>query len=146
MRRPEAGLSLIEGLVVVALLVVLAMVAVPRLAVPEPLQVRVQARELAADLRLAQRLAIARRANYVLEFAPAAPPYAQYAVRAEGGAPEPDFPKTLAPEVSVAGTLQFVFHPDGGAAAGGTITVTSGATAADIQVNAATGRVTVNGP
>lgn len=140
------GFSFIEVLVVTGLLAILLIVAVPRLIVPETLQARVPAREIAADLRMAQRLAIARRADFLLEFAPLAPPYTQYTVRAAAGGPEPDFPKDLDAGVAVSGPQQFTFRPDGSALAGGTITLTAGTAAATVQVAAVTGRVTVIGP
>lgn len=142
----QRGFSLVEGLVVAALLAILVIVAVPRLMVPETLHARSSARGLAADLRLAQRLAIARRATIVLEFSPSAPPYTGYTVRQEGGGAEPDFPKDLPQEVTVTGPLQFAFSSNGSASAGGTVTLTaSGATAA-VEVFAATGYVKVTGP
>ncbi|MBM3469768.1 MAG: prepilin-type N-terminal cleavage/methylation domain-containing protein [Armatimonadetes bacterium] len=142
----QSGFSLVEGLVVAALLAILVVVAVPRLMVPETLHARSSARQLAADLRLAQRLAIARRANVMLEFSPSAPPYTGYIVRQEGGGAEPDFPKNLPQEVSVTGPLQFVFSSNGSAAASGTVTLTASGATATVQVTAATGHVKVTGP
>lgn len=142
----QAGYTLVELLAVAALLLILLVVALPRLVVPETVEARVPASALAADLRLAQRLAIARRADYVLEFAPATPPYAQYTVRAAAGGAEPDFPKAFATGVVVSGPQQLTFRPDGSAATGGTITVSSSGAAATVQVTGATGRVTVSGP
>ncbi|OFX32201.1 MAG: hypothetical protein A2Z07_11085 [Armatimonadetes bacterium RBG_16_67_12] len=146
MRACERGFSLIEALAVAAVVAVLVIVAMPRMVVPETLQAQVQARQLAADLRLAQRLAIARRANYVLEFAPAGAPYTSYTVRSAGGAAEPDFPKIVPPEVGVTGTQQFTFRPDGSATADGTVTLTASGVSATVQVTGATGRVAVSGP
>jgi hypothetical protein len=131
---------------VAALLLILLVVALPRLVVPETVEARVPASALAADLRLAQRLAIARRADHLLEFAPATPPYAQYTVRAAAGGAEPDFPKPFAPGVVVSGPAQVTFRPDGAATADGTITITSSGATATVQITGATGRVTVSGP
>jgi Tfp pilus assembly protein FimT len=145
-RRAERGFSLTEALAVAALLAALVIVAAPRLVVPEPLQAGVPARELAGDLRLAQRLAIARGVDFVLEFSPATPPYGSYTVRQVGGTAEPDFPKSVPSGVAVSGPQQFVFRRDGSAASGGTVTLTaSGATAA-VEVVQATGRVRVAMP
>lgn len=142
----QRGFSLVEGLVVAALLAILVVVAVPRLMVPETLHARSSARGLAADLRLAQRLAIARRANVVLEFSPSAPPYTRYTVRQASGGDEPDFPKDLPREVSVTGPLQFAFSSDGSATPGGTVTLTANGATATVEVFAATGYVKVTGP
>lgn len=147
----ERGFSLIEALAVAGVVAVLVIVAMPRLVVPETLQARAAARQLAADLRLAQRLAIARRANYVLEFTPAGGPYTSYTVRLQGGAAEPDFPKIVPSGVGVTGAQQFTFRPDGSATAegnvaGGTVTLASGGVSATVQVTGATGRVAVSGP
>lgn len=135
-----------EALVAVALLGVLVLVAAPRLTVPEPLQAGVPARHLTADLRLTQRLAIARRANYVLEFSPPAGPYVSYTVHREGAGAEPDFPKSFAAGITVAGPQLFTFRPDGSATAGGAVTLTSGGVIATVQVTAATGHVSVSTP
>lgn len=137
---------MIEALAVAGVVAVLVIVAMPRLVVPETLQARAAARQLAADLRLTQRLAIGRRADYVLEFIPAGGPYTSYTVRLQGGQAEPDFPKAVPSEVGVTGTQQFTFGPDGSAAAGGTVTLAAGGVSATVQVTAATGRVAVNGP
>lgn len=146
MRAREGGFSLIEALAVAGVVAVLVVVAMPRLVVPETLQARVTARQLAADLRLAQRLAIARRANYALEFAPAGGPYTSYTVRPAGGTAEPDFPKIVPSAVGVTGAQQFTFRPDGSATAGGTVTLATGGVSATVQVTGATGRVVVSGP
>lgn len=142
----QRGFSLAEILAVMALVTILLIVAVPRLVVPETIQARVPARELAADLRMAQRLAIARRGDFVLEFAPLGPPYTQYTVRPVAGGPEPDFPKAVNTGVAVSGPQQFVFRPDGSVVAGGVITVTASGATATVQVKSGTGRVTVTGP
>ena len=146
MQNLQRGFSLVEGLVVAALLAILVVVAVPRLMVPETLHARSSARQLAADLRLAQRLAIARRANILLEFSPSAPPYTRYTVRAQSGGDEPDFPKELPREVAVSGPLQFAFSSNGSAAPGGTVTLTAGGVTATVEITATTGYVKVTGP
>ncbi|MDR7523496.1 MAG: GspH/FimT family protein [Armatimonadota bacterium] len=146
MRGLDRGFSFIEALVLAALLAILMVVAAPRLSVPESLQVSAPARELAGDLRLAQRLAIARRATYVVEFSPAVAPYQSYTVRRELGSPEPDFPKPLPAGVTVTGPQQFSFRPDGSPSAGGTVTLVAGGATATVQVYATTGRVVVTLP
>jgi type II secretory pathway pseudopilin PulG len=146
MRRRREGYSFPEVLVVGAVLIVLVLIAVPRLVVPTTTQVRVPARQLAADLRLAQRLAIARHVGYLLEMSPAVPSYAQYTVRPVIGPAEPDFPKSFDPGISVTGMSLFQFRSDGTAIAGGSVTLASGSSTAVVQVVAATGRVTVTGP
>lgn len=133
-------------LAVGAVLIMLALVAFPRLVVPPTILVQVPARQLAADLRLAQRLAIARHVDYLLEMSPIISPYTQYSVYPLGGPVEPDFPRPFDAGVSVSGTVQFQFRSDGTALAGGSVTLTSGGSTAIVQVIAATGRVTVTGP
>jgi len=144
--RGQLGLGFPEVLAVGAVLFVLALIAFPRLVMPTTILVQVPARQLAADLRLAQRLAIARHLDYVLEMSPTTSPYAQYSVHAMGGPVEPDFPRPFDAGVSVSGTAQFQFRSDGAAVAGGSVTLTSGGSTAVVQVIAATGRVTVTGP
>jgi hypothetical protein len=133
-------------LAVSAILFVLALIAFPRLVVPTTIVLQVPARQLAADLRLAQRLAIARHVDYLLEMSPITSPYTQYSVYPLGGPVEPDFPRPFDAGVSVSGQLQFQFRSDGTAVAGGSVTLTSGGSTAVVQVIAATGRVTVTGP
>ncbi|MDR7485391.1 MAG: GspH/FimT family pseudopilin [Armatimonadota bacterium] len=146
MRGGDGGFSFAEALVVAALLAILIVVAAPRPRVPESLQVSAPARELTGDLRLAQRLAIARRTTYVVEFSPSVAPYQSYTVRPQLGSPEPDFPKLLPAGVAVTGPQQFSFRPDGSAAAGGTVTLVAGGATATVQVYATTGRVVVTLP
>lgn len=146
MQNLQRGFSLVEGLVVAALLAILVVVAVPRLMVPETLHARSSARQLAADLRLAQRLAIARRTNILLEFSPSAPPYTRYTVKAQSGSDEPDFPKDLPREVSVTGPVQFSFLPSGSASPAGTVTLTASGATATVEVTPTTGYVKVTGP
>ncbi len=146
MSRGQRGFGFAEVLAVSAILFVLALMAFPRVVVPTTIVVRVPARQLAADLRLAQRLAIARHVEYLLEMSPTTAPYTQYSVHASGGPAEPDFPRTFDPGVSVSGQLQFQFRSDGTAVVGGSVTLTSGGSTAVVQVIAATGRVTVTGP
>jgi prepilin-type N-terminal cleavage/methylation domain-containing protein len=146
MHARDRGFSLTETLVVAALLGVLIIIAAPRLAVPETLQVRVPARQLASDLRLAQRLAIARRIDYLLEFSPPAGPYLSYVVRQQGGVAEPDFPRVIPSGVIATGPQQFTFRPDGSAAPGGVVSLALSGATATVQITAATGRVVVSGP
>jgi Tfp pilus assembly protein FimT len=146
MSRDQGGVGFAEVLAVSAILFVLALIAFPRLVVPTTIVLQVPARQLAADLRLAQRLAIARHVDYLLEMSPTTAPYTQYSVHASGGPVETDFPRTFDPGVSVSGRLQFQFRSDGTAVAGGSVTLTSGGSTAVVQVVAATGRVTVMGP
>ncbi len=144
--RREAGFSLAEALIVVGLLGIVVIIAMPQLAVPDNMQVNVPARQLAADLRLTQRLAIARHTDYLLEFAPAVAPYSSYSVHVSGGGAEPDFPKAVPAGVTATGPAQFTFHSDGSAASAGTVSLSFGTATATIQVVAATGRVVVVQP
>lgn len=146
MAQGTRGFSLTETLIVVGLLAILVIVAAPRLGVPEPIQVGIPARQLAADLRHAQRLAIARREDYLLEFSPVTPPFQSYVVRAASGLVEPDYPKPVAGEITVTGQPSFRFRPDGSSQAGGTVTLTAGGATSSVQVISSTGRVLVSGP
>ncbi len=143
--RP-GGFSFLELLVVVGLLAVLLVVALPQLFAPEELTVETAARQVAADLVLARRLAIARRMPYAVSFAPPGGPYTTYTVGPQGGAPEPDFPKTLPAGVAVTGSGQVTFQPSGAASAAASLTFAAGGTTAQVDVAAGTGRVRVSGP
>jgi hypothetical protein len=101
---------------------------------------------VAADLGLARQLAIAGRVNYIVTFSPAAGPFTSYTAAAQGSAPGPDFPKTVPTGVAVTGTQQITFAPNGSASPGATLTFTSGAATAQVQVVAATGFVQETGP
>ncbi|HET6781248.1 MAG TPA: GspH/FimT family protein [bacterium] len=121
---------------------------IPQLSAPDGLDIELAAREVAVDLGMARRLAIADHANYVAAFSPAGGPYTSYSVGIQGGSVEPDFPKSFAPGVTVTGVDQIVFAPAGSALTSGTITVSfaKGTSTATVQIIAATGRVRVIGP
>lgn len=143
--RP-GGFSFLELLVIVGLLAILLVVAVPRLFAPDELDVETTARQVAADLVLARRLAIARRMPYVVTFAPSGGLYTSYAVGPQGGEPEPDFPKSLPSSVAVTGSDRVTFQPSGAASAAARLTFTAGGATAQVDVAAGTGRVRVSGP
>lgn len=143
--RP-GGFSFLELLAVLGLLAVLLVVAVPRLFVPAEVGVETTARQVAADLALARRLAIARRMPYVVTFAPSGGPYTAYTVGPQGGEPEPDFPKSLPTAIAVTGSDQVTFQPSGAASAAVRLTFAAGGATAQVEVTAGTGRVRVSGP
>ena len=145
-RAEPAGFSFVEVLVVVGLLAILLVAAVPQLFVPNELDVELAARQVAADLSLARRLAIARRVPYLVTFNPPGGPYTSYTMAAQGGAPEPDFPKNLPAQVTVTGTGQVTFQPSGAPTTAALLTFTAGSAAAQVDVVASTGRVRVSGP
>jgi Tfp pilus assembly protein FimT len=146
MRSSTRGGSLAELLVVTALLGVLILTAFPQLMVPGQIPAGVAVRGVAADLGLARRLAIAGRANYVVTFTPVAGPYTSYTVSLQGGTPGPDFPKTIQKGVTVTGTQQVTFTPNGASSSSAALTFTDGAATAQVSVTAATGFVQVTGP
>ncbi len=112
--RNACGFTLVEVLAVLGLLGILLLVAVPQLTVPGSLSASVVANQIAADLRLARQVAIAKRVNYSLEFLPAAGLYTSYTVRNQSTlAVEPDFPKEIPAGVTVSGRQRFIFVPDG---------------------------------
>jgi len=147
-RGGEQALSFVEVLVAALLLGILLVVTVPQLFAPAELDVDLVARQVAADLRLAHRLALSGRANYLVTFNPAGGPFTSYSVARVGGSAEADFPKTLAADVSVTGTDQVTFNPSGAAAPSGTITFSfaAGGKTAKVEVVAATGLVRTIGP
>lgn len=155
--RGQSGMSLIEVLAVALLLAVVLLVAIPQLTVPGTVNASTMAQQIAADLHLARRLAIANRVNYALQFSPPTAPYTSYTVRDASSLVEaPDFPKTIPAEVTVSGRQAVIFTPDGcvdddgtGTACVGTdgsVTVTGGAATATVQVYWYAGRVKVVGP
>lgn len=146
--RGAAGFSFIELLIIGALLGILMLGVIPQLSAPDGLDIELAAREVAVDLGMARRLAIAEHVNYVAAFSPAGGPYTSYSVGIQGGSAEADFPKSFTPGVTVSGVDQIVFAPAGSALPSGTITVSfaKGAATATVQIIAATGRVRVIGP
>lgn len=144
----QRGFSLIEILIIAALLGILMLGVVPQLFVPDDLDIELAARQVAVDLGMARRVAIAGRANYVAAFTPAGGPYTSYTIGVQGGGAEPDFPKSFAPGVTVTGVDQIIFAPAGSATPAGTIAINlaKGAATATVQIIAATGRVRVIGP
>lgn len=140
------GVSIIEVLVVLGLLALFVLIAEPSLVVPSQVQVGTTARQVAADLGLARRLAIASHLNYVVAFSPSTGPYTSYTVGPAGGTPGPDFPKTFPVGIAVTGTQQITYLPSGAATASAALTMAAGAATAQVQVVAATGFVQVTGP
>ena len=129
------------------LLGVLLLTAFPQLMVPGQIPAGLAARGVAADLSLARGLAIASRGNYLVTFTPAAPgPYTSYTVTPQGGTAGPDFPKTVRAGVTVTGTQQVTFTPNGAASPSATLTFIGGGATAQVSVTAATGFVQVTGP
>jgi prepilin-type N-terminal cleavage/methylation domain-containing protein len=145
-RPSRGGFSLIEVLVVLGILALFALIALPNLAVPTQVPVGTTAREVAADMNLARRLAIAGHINYVVTLSPPAGPYTSYTVAPSGGSAGPDFPKTFPAQVAVTGTQQITYLPSGATTASGQLTFTEGTATAQVQVVAATGFVQVTGP
>ena len=147
MRRSSTfGASLVELVVLVALLAVLVLTALPQLSVPVQIPAGRAARQVAADLGLARQLAIASRSNYVVTFTPGAGPFTSYTVAPQSGTPGPDFPKAFPAGVTVTGTPQITYAPNGSASASATYTFVDGAATAQVQVVAATGFVQETGP
>ena len=144
-RHPD-GFTIVEVLVVVGLLALLLVAAVPQLFAPDEVGVETTARQVAADLGLARRLAIARRVQYVVTFAPPGGPYTSYTLAPQGGPPEPDFPKSLPARITATGSGQVTFLPSGAAAAAALLTFTAASATAQVDVVATTGRTRVSGP
>jgi len=128
------------------LLGVLLLTAFPQLMVPGQIPAGLAARGVAADFSLARGLAIASRGNYLVTFTPPAGPYTSYTVAPQGGTAGPDFPKTVRAGVTVTGTQQITFTPNGAASPSAALTFTGGGATAQVSVTAATGFVQVTGP
>ncbi len=144
----ERGFSYIELVAVGALLTILLLAVLPRFFAPAELDVELEVRKVASDLAMARRIAIAGRASYVVTFTPAGGPYTTYTVARQGGADEPDFPKTFPSGMTVSGIDQVIFGPSGSATPAGapTWSFSGGGASASVEVLTATGRVRVIGP
>lgn len=155
------GFSLLEVLAVLGLLAILLLVTVPQLTAPDTLTASALARQIAVDLRLTRQLAVGKRCNYTLEFAPATAPYASYTVQKDPACPvDPDFPadfpKEIPTGVTVTGRQRFIFRPDGCvdddgagpqcAGTDGSVNVAAGPDTARVDVFWYNGRVEVVGP
>lgn len=145
-RLGAAGISFVEVIVAVSLLVLLLLVTLPQLTTPAEVEVRRAARLVAADLVMARRLAIARRRDYLVTFAPPGGPYTRYTVQPAGGQAEPDFPKTLPAGVTVTGTERLTFAPSGAADVAALLRFSAGAVSGQVEVVAATGHVRLTLP
>lgn len=145
--RASAGMTVLEAVAALALLALLLAVAVPKFLPAPELEVRVAARELAADMGLARQLAVSRGEPYVVEFRPPGGPYTSYTVRRGGGPDEPDFPKALPAGVVASAPSQVPFKPSGAVGIVGPVSVdvilTSGSASARVRVTVATGYVRV---
>ncbi len=144
--RASAGVTVLEAVAALALLVLLLAVAVPHLLPAPELEAGVAAREVATDMGLARQLAVSKRAAYVVEFRPPGGPYTSYTVRRDGGADEPDFPKPLPAGVVVNGPRVVRFVSSGAAEVGAPtadLTFVGGGATVWVRVTAATGYVRV---
>ncbi len=140
------GFTIVEVLAVLGLLAILLLAALPQLFMPDQVSVETTARQVAADLGLARRLAIARRGSYIVIFTPAGGPYTSYTLVFQDGTAEPGFPKDLPAQITVTGTNQVAFQPSGAATNAALLTFTSGSVTAQVDVVGTTGRTRVSGP
>lgn len=154
-RSQASGFTYIEVLAVLAFVAILGLTMLPQLVLPDTLQAEQTARQLAADLRLTQELAIAQRAYYVLQFSPATAPYRSYTVYSNAtGTAEPDFPRTISSGITVSGRQAYCFTMGGaitdscagGTGTNGSNTVAAGTATATVWVYWYNGRVQVVGP
>lgn len=145
--RASAGMTVLEMVAALALLVLLLAVAVPNLLPAPELDVRVAARELVGDMALARQVAVSKGRRYVVEFRPPGGPYTSYTVREDGGPDEPNFPKTFPAGVVANAPAQIPFEASGAVGIAGPVSVdvilSSGQAAARLRVTTATGYVRV---
>jgi general secretion pathway protein H len=118
--RSSAGFTLLEMLVVIAILTLATAVAMPILARPsDGVRLQATARDLINALRLTREMAIARNAEIVLTIDVDKRTFASAAVRVQSFGPDIAAALTFAePERTARSTGGFRFFPDGSSSGG----------------------------
>ncbi|MBU0501878.1 MAG: GspH/FimT family pseudopilin [bacterium] len=140
----RSGLTLIEVMIIVAVLGVITAIALPRFPILSAKTVETEARRIQSDLRLTRRLAITHGNDYILEISPLSNEYNIYN-GSVAPANQVGETRTIKPSITASGDSTFTFESLGNAAAGSgtTLTLTSGSDAYDITITIATGRVSI---
>ena len=139
----ERGVTLLEVIVIIAVIGVLAVMSIPRLSPMGRNAARIASRQIIADMRYARQLAVSAAKNHIVRFSPAGGPYTGYSIIRVEGAVETPVGETrqIPAQVNCTGSDEFTFSPLGAASMDGTISLAADGDQYDVNVIGATGRV-----
>ena len=139
----EHGFTIIEFLAIIAVIGILAVMAIPRIGTLGKSSAKTTARQLAADMRYARRLAIAGAKDHIVRFYPAGGPYDEYRIFQKEGAIETQVGESrqISNKVVCTGIEELTFYPLGHTSNSGMISFSAEGDQYDVNVIAVTGRV-----
>ncbi len=140
----KKAFTLVEVMVVVAVLGVIVAIALPRFGGVNERRLEAEARRIQSDLRLTRRLAITDNSDYILKITPASNVYKIYAGSIAPGNQVGET-RTIKSEITASGDDEFTFESLGNADAssGTSLTLTTGSSQYKLYVTIATGRVSI---
>jgi Tfp pilus assembly protein PilE len=141
--RRSNGFTVIELIMIVAIIGVLCIMSIPRIGSFGKNQAHIAARRIVADMRYTRRLAITNAQDYTVEFSPSGGPYTEYCILK--GAAQVGETRQIPTGVTCSGTEQFTFESLGNALSDGTssdgmVSLVAGSDQYDVNVIAITGR------
>lgn len=138
--RNEDGITLLETIMLMAIIGMLAALSIPRAGSIAGYAAHATARQLIADMRYTRGQAIATTKNHVLRFYTGHTEYKIFSV--DGGAEEQvGRTRKIRDNVACSGPDEIVFYPFGDADSAGVISLVGAEDQYDINIVAATGRV-----
>jgi Tfp pilus assembly protein FimT len=140
--KMENGVTLIEVIMIIAIIGMLAAMSIPRIGSLDERTAYTTARRIVADMRYARRLAITTAKNHIVRFSPAGGPYTEYRIfKDDGGEVQVGESRQIPERVTCTGTEELTFQPFGNASSDGAVSLSAGTDQYDVNIIAATGRV-----
>jgi Tfp pilus assembly protein FimT len=142
----RSGFTLVEAMVIIAVIGIITAISLPRFDVPLTTRLRVEneARRIQSDLRLARRLAITNNDDYILRAYASSNEYKIFKGSVATGNQVGET-RVVPWQIAVSGDNRFTFESLGNAAStsGTSLSLTSGSYQYDITITIATGRVSI---